>query len=570
MLVFRARTQPELPNRRHLTAKRVAVEFGLIAMRISPIYPSMNSDDQHMTTTNDPDCLAAKIARRTNALMRFSIFRFRIAIVLLVGAFWPPHNLVAQINLNPPNQLLPTVQNRTPQSYQQPPSADAGATSAIMNGPQRTVGQPNLRIAQQPVGNPQQPSNVPVSPQVATPVSDALSITPDAVMTYIQQLQAATDLEATLKQTLIASFEAILAEMKSRAESEKVTKEFLAAYEAAPAATAETKKRKENPQPRRVYFDGTLESSRIETLQKYQLEIQAFAQSAMDGRLRVEAAMVSRDARRKEIPRQIAEDKATIAKLNEELALSPAEGVDPRVREVNTLLLRSKILSLNERVRKFEQEQRTFDAELELLPVRKEVLLAEEKFQLAKLKEVKDELGKRRENKIAEQKRTLVELVAQSVPDIKVRAESLLKRSDDWLQLAKQNASLRMEEDSALSELKLWTDRYKMMKERISPGSSRHVTNFNSWVGLMLRKQRNELPDLNRLGSKLRDYKTRILSTETLILELDDWKTSSTISEEPIGESNARTDSIEQFAFAPLHEQKRMLLAMERKLVDEF
>jgi hypothetical protein len=57
--------------------------------------------------------------------------------------------------------------------------------------------------------------------------------------------------------------------------------------------------------------------------------------------------MISRDARRIEIPRLIAEDKATIAKNNEALALPPPEGIDPRVREATTLLLRSNLLALN-------------------------------------------------------------------------------------------------------------------------------------------------------------------------------------------------------------------------------
>ena len=327
---------------------------------------------------------------------------------------------------------------------------------------------------------------------------------------------------------MTATYEAIYAELKSRAESEKVIREYIAAYEAAPAATAEAKKRKEKPRPRIVFYDGTLEStSRIETLQSYQLEVQALAQAATDGRIRVETAIVSREARRKELPGLLTDDKNSIKKLNEELSLPAVDGIDPRIREADTLLRRAKILALNERIRRLEQEQRTYDAEQELLPITKEVLLAEEKFQRGKLKEVTDELSKRREILISNQKSVAESLVQQSAPENKKLAEQLVKRSDDWLHLAQQNSSLRMEVDAAAAELKLWTDRFKIMSERITPKSSRHVSNFNSWVGLMLRKQRNELPDINQLALKQRDYQTRILSTQALILELDDWKTSS-------------------------------------------
>jgi potassium efflux system protein len=519
--------------------------------------------------------------------------------------------VLAQLNLNPPNQLLPpqerpatpSVPGSPPLSSSQPntQSAVQGPGSATMptvmpsqspSSPTFRAAPASFRMAQQPsVAAPQQPpsnalpaqqptpvngATVPATAQqVVAPVSDASALTIDSVLTHIQQLQVATDIDATLKQTLITAYEAILAELKSRAESEKVTKEFQVAYEAAPAATAEAKRRKENPLPRKI-FEGTLEYTQLETLQSYQLEIQGLAQAATDARTRVEAAIVAREARRRDIPRLIAEDKAIVAKLNEELALPSPEGLDPRVREANALLQKSKLLAINERIRRLEQEQRTYDAELELLPARKDVLLAEEKFQQAKLKEVKDELGKRREIQIADQRRMIEELIAQASPEVKTRAQTILKRADDWLQLAKQNSSLRMEVDSARTELKLWGDRYKIMTEKIvadksSPTSSRHVTNFNSWVGMMLRKQRSELPDISELRKKLYDYQARSLATDTLILELDDWKASSALADEFSGEpALTGNPTLDQFATAPVLDQKRMLLAIERKLVDEF
>jgi len=486
-----------------------------------------------------------------------------------------------QINLNPPNQLLPNGPARNTPSA--PPANSSNANQPNLNSGFRASTQPVLRTAQQPL-QPDPPSILGPSstPQnttpaiappaaIAAPVSDVNSITPDAVMTIIQQLQAATDLDGTLKQTLLTTYEAILAELKSRAEHEKLSKELLVAYEAAPAATAEAKKRKENPAQRFLFSGGELQDYEIETLKSVQLEVQGVAQAAMDARTRVEAAIASREAKRKDIPRSIADDKAVLVKLNEELAMVAPEGLDPRVREAGTLLLRSKLLAINERIRRLEQEQRTYDAEAELLPVRREVFLMEEKYQLAKLKEVKEELGKRRENQIAEQKRSLEELVADTSSDVKSRASSLLKRSEDWLQLAKQNTSLRTEIDAARMELKLWSDRYKIMTERISPESNRHVSNFNSWVGLMLRKQRGELPDISQLEKKLHDYQAKMLSTETLRLELEDWKASSVLADDlAVGMTPIPLEAGEPFAELTAREQKRILNAMEHKLVDEF
>jgi potassium-dependent mechanosensitive channel len=514
-------------------------------------------------------------------------------LILLIGWVFLlgyPSGLLGQITLNPPNQLLP---NHPPQSNgvsqgvrspQQIPLPPVARTSQ-QSGP-GAAANPQSGFAQSQLGIPTNsavPTNATVIPATngstpaispaagPSPVSDSTSITPDAVTTILQQLQTATDLDAAIKQQLLTTYEAVLAELKSRIESEKLTKDFLVAYEAAPTATADAKRRKETPLPSKLFSDGTLEMSSIESLKSYQLDIQGLAQAATDARIRVEAAIVSREAKRKDIPRSLAEDKAVMAKLNEELNLPVPEGLDPRIREANGWLVRSKLLAINERIRRQEQEQRMFDAEAELLPVRKEVLLAEEKFQLARLKEVKDELGKRRENQIAEQKRKLEELIAQSPVEIKALATSLLKRSDDWLQLARKNASLRTETDSSRSELKLWSDRYNIMTERLNKERMRHVTNFNSLVGLMLRKQRNELPDVSQLGQKYYECQTRIRATQTLILELDDWKASSSIADDATGGPIALTNDLsDQFTQSTVREQKRILHALEQRLVDEY
>lgn len=532
------------------------------------------------------------VGKSVRGLAVLGIFKWQFVLCFLAVVLGSVTVSNAQIDLIPPTQPHPpqNAPAQLPPAGQPPVFEPTSNYRPIPQQQQRPLDTPQFRSASQPIFRTQPssaqqlpPANaIPQPPlgsaqqttataKASVPVSDAVSITPEAVSNRLQQLQTATDLEPTLKQTLTSIYEAIYAELKSRSESEKIRKEFIVAFEAAPAATAETKKRKENPRPRVLFSEGTLEStSRIETLQSYHLEVQALAQAATDGRVRVETAIVSREARRKELPSLLADDKNMIAKLNEELALPAVDGIDPRVREANTLLLRAKLLGLTERISRLEQEQRTYDAEQELLPITKEVLLTEEKFQRSKLKEVNDELSKRREILIANQKSVAEGLVIQAAPEFKKLAEQLVKRSDDWLQLAKQNASLRVDVDTATGELKLWTERFRIMSERISTKSSGHVANFSSWVGLMLRKQRNELPDTNQLALRQRDYQTRILTTQSLMLELDDWKASSSSNLDSAEPSPLVNNAIDQFANAPARDQQRILQALELKLVDEF
>jgi potassium efflux system protein len=526
---------------------------------------------------------------------RYLAVRWPIFCLLGVLALSSPAS--SQIRLIPPT---PNQNSQQPGTAQQNPVAQPGFSSPV--APAAQISPPIARTAQAPtnasvrdsqpdqtantnsgsVQNNAIPSTAPAAATAqsttapastgaptatAAPVSDVTTITQDSIAAYLQQIQALPESDAVLKQSLTSIYESLLAELKGRAENEKFYKELLAAYEAAPIATAEAKKRKENPAQKVIFSGDLLPSSSIETLQSFQLELQAQLQGAIDGRARIEAATVSRDAQKKELPRLILESKASTTKINEELNAPVAEGSDPRLREATMLLLRARLVSLNERVRRMEQEQRTYDAENELLSLQKAIFISDEKYYQSKVKEVTEELNKRREILIANQKRLAERLAQQSVPECKSQADQIVKRTDSWLTLAKQNSILRVESDASKLDLKLWSDRFRIMTERISPESARHVSNFNSWVGLMLRKQRNELPDVGELQQKLYDYQQKIFATETLILELDDWKAASNATSEP---SNLNSESISQFANSNYRDQVRLLDTIEHKVVDEF
>ncbi|MEI8212708.1 MAG: mechanosensitive ion channel domain-containing protein [Planctomycetota bacterium] len=419
------------------------------------------------------------------------------------------------------------------------------------------------------------PAGPPSSKDVA-PDSSALSV--ENVQAQWKQIQTATDLDATIRQTLTTIYEAILAEAKKRLEDEKALKDFGTTYEAAPNATSDAKKRKEAPAFRSTYAEGTLPLFRIESLQALQLETSALFQAATKGRTDTETTIASREARKKEMPRYISEAKGSIAKLSEELAVPAAEGVDPRVRDANQLLTRSKLAAANTQLRRLELEQRTFDAEAELLPLRKELFIAEEKYYQLRLKEISDELSKRRENQIAMQKRLAEDLKTQSKPGLDADANRIVKRTEDWLTLVKEHASLRMKIDQAKSLEKQWSDRYKIMTDRLGRDRANEsatdraitVSRLKSLVGEMLRRQRNELPNIEELNRSLEDYRSKIESTQSIMLSLDDWKAENASTIDPTRTPLNLENSLENFANLNVTEQHQVLDATERHIVDEF
>ncbi len=386
-----------------------------------------------------------------------------------------------------------------------------------------------------------------------------------------QQLQALTDIDATIKQTLTQLYESIVVELRARFENERQAKEFAVMAEAAPAATQAAKSKKESPTQFDFALADRLMFYSVEELQKELQRLQSALQAIVDQRTRVEAALTTRESRRKELPKLQNEERELLRKLTDEMALPGANETDPRVGEAQRLLIQARRETSLELLKKMEAELRAYEAENELLPLRRDRFLAEEKQLQSRVKEITDELNKRRESLIQTERRKLEEIAASTSPEFKAVADRLVKRADDWFNLAKANSILQRDMERAKSTKSLWTERFKIIKERIEPQDAKSVGSFNSLVGLMLRRQRSELPDPNRLQSQLHDLQDKMIQTETLILELDDLKAQmAALDQTGVTEASALLPFTEGFSTSGLLEESTRLQLAEKELISSF
>lgn len=441
---------------------------------------------------------------------------------------------------------------------------------------------PPVNPPNNPANNP--PNNPPNPPANATN-PDSAAISADAVAAQLQQLQSATDIDANLKTSLTSTYEATLAEIKKRFEEEKAVKDFTAALEAASTATAEAKKRKEKPDFRSPFIEGSLTWSSPEYLQSLQLQVSALLQGATKNRTDTETTIAAREVRKKELPRFINDDKSAIAKLNDELTAPVPEGTDPRVREANQLLIRAKLATLNAHLRRVELEQRTYEAEAELLPLRKELYIAEEKFYQLRVKEIAEELGKRRETQISR----YADLLDRLSKQLKLQEKGekgkdtkdlldLQAQIASWRELVSEQTRTRSMLEDQKTKLRSLTDRYRIMMERLGSdrtGEETREGNFNvsrmkSLVANVLKRQRDELPKIQELNKELEDCQTKIIAVQSRILELDDLKAKY---EEGLDPTAPRVDFdtlVADFDSLDVAQKRLLLQATESKIVDEF
>ncbi len=431
-----------------------------------------------------------------------------------------------------------------------------------------------------PVAVPSQQTTLPTSntgstfatgaqPPVVTP-TDALNV--EMVQARLQSIQSNAEMDPALKQQLVGIYEAILVELRAKADQERQTMELAASANAAPSALLDSKRRKENPAPPiDAPSKKQLESFTIEELRQFSQDVQTLLQSASDNRSRVETAISTRENRRKELPRLITEDRDLLRKLGEELALPPPADIDPQVREAQNILLQARRDAIQERLRKRETELRTIDAESELLPLRRDIFQADEKFLQGYFKDISDELNKRREILITNERAKVLELASSTPVELQTDVQRLVKRANDWLDLAQANSKIQLQIESAKSRLSLWSERFKIMSERLQPQSGSEVGGFNSVVGLMLRRQRSDLPDSTMLRNQLRDYQEKMQETETLILELDDWRAQiAALREDVLLPDAILSDTQNQLQSGSLREQYRKLWDTESELIANF
>ncbi len=171
-----------------------------------------------------------------------------------------------------------------------------------------------------------------------------------------------------------------------------------------------------------------------------------------------------------------------------------------------------------------EQQLRLYEAESELLPLQKDLISFEEKYYQSQIKEINAELSSRRETHI-ESFRRYARSVLEGSPTAEERliAQNMIKRVDEWLEIARKNRTVEDQLEQSEKQRKVWENSYSNMRNRIQAGGDQGVGGLNSYVGLMLRRQRLELPNTRRLREQLGDYQARMQQIGSLLLELDDW-----------------------------------------------
>ncbi len=423
---------------------------------------------------------------------------------------------------------------------------------------------------------PQPPANVGFNLQPPNSTSELPNAwTLEAIENRLTQLQANTELDTKIKETLIELYRQLAVETKAFADVEKVRQEWTTFAEQAPLAIAAEKERLALAKAAAEIAPSTSNSNLNLGIELAELErklqtLQSELQSVNSQRSKAEETINQRDKRRKEFPTLLATLREKIDQLDRSTNTPPNEALHPLIREAQIALLKvQRERAIAERL-SIEQEQRAYDAENELWPIRRDEAQQRETLLKTETQRLSDVINKRRKLGIELALAEAKSLRDSSPPVLHSLAESLLARAQSWLELTRKRATLQSELAAAKLQFEQWNDRFQRMESRIKPQPGQDLGGFNSWVGLILREQRKELPEPDLLRAQIRKHQNEMQIADSLIFDLEDRRADLTAIErdknlifaEIHGEPEEINDNIVLQTSEILEKESRMLSGM--------
>lgn len=446
------------------------------------------------------------------------------------------HTVLAQLQIEAPltaNASKPTSDQTDPtQPVQNQTSSQVNFSQAPGNVTGPAESNPSgTATAAPPVATPAASPTPPTAPTTAPATASAptIGLTSELISSRLEQIQRTTEIEVTLKDAVVPLYQRALVDLKAANDAARLRKELSGRQAAAPKTLAETKQAKEN-QPLRDDFSSMLDNLSFEETQKALQDQQRQLTAATELRTKLSEQVDTREKRRKELPQLISEARSKAEAVErEQAATSTPASIDPLLKEATTWSQMAQKMAVSEQAQLLEQEQRVYEAETELLPLQLELARADEKHLQEQVRKLTEGLDRLRQEGIAKQRQEVRRLVEEIPQDPATPAElhklglQLMERINQWLELVKKKAEITTELAGSKALLEKWKDRYTKMVNRVEPQPGQDVVaGFNSWVGLMLRKQRNELPDPQKLERQIRHYQQEAQAVDARLFELED------------------------------------------------
>ncbi len=231
---------------------------------------------------------------------------------------------------------------------------------------------------------------------------------------------------------------------------------------------------------------------------------------------RLENEPVRRQERRAQIPDEIQQARARIGEIDHQLEAPAPTGEAPALTQARKTRLQAERQKLNQKVLKLQAELANYAATAELLPILRDIAAREASRAEESVAAVERRIEQRRLEEAQEKARQARLDAARALPALQPLAQKNQSYADRNAQLPKAIESTSRELDEAnarLSSLRSEFERTKQKVEKIG---------LTDAIGLLLRKQRNSLPNVATLAQEIDQRQEENQALRLELMELDE------------------------------------------------
>ena len=344
------------------------------------------------------------------------------------------------------------------------------------------------------------------------------TVTKETVEAKIKELDAAPDLDDESRAKIREKYQEALKALESADQWAGKSAAYQKMAESATDELAKTKaelaKVPEKPGPEKpgpVTTEGTVAELERAVSEK---ESALDAKKAELSDLAAEAKR--RTSRRAEIPKLLADARRRLAETQKEIEAAKAAKEETPAAAARRIAAIANRQAVEQEILALEREPKAYEARLEVLPLRRDLAAKQTARLDAELAALRSALDRRRKSETEAQLRKARREASRAAPEVAAHLEEnenlARERKDRAVKLEKTRHRWEQTEKT----LTALQDQFKRTKEKVD------AAGLTTAIGLLLRKQRDALPDVRAQRESVAKRQEEIREIRGELLELDD------------------------------------------------
>ena len=386
-------------------------------------------------------------------------------------------------------------------------------------------------------------------------------VTAELVQTRLKQLDGSQELEETLKTRLRDLYQQALHELESaKTWSGKAARfEQMAASAPRELATAKATLAALPAHPLVVIPPDMTLPQFDQGISKKEAELSQGRAALAE----LEAEPKRRASQRVDIPKAIAAAKDRVADSDKQLqAAAPADELS-QVTAVRRLLLLAQKQAVLAEIAAYGKEITAYEAMAELTSVRRDLAARQVALAEQEIKQWQEVLNRRREQEADKQVQRARLEATQAHPAIRKLAQDNAQLAEMRKELAREIADSVRQLEQTQQRLTILKEQFKRIQEKVD------AVGPSNAIGLLLRKQREALPNIGVYRRNIKGRQTAIREGQLALLQLEDRRSALANLEIQVRSALENLDQPNGVATDPaLESAVRELLKTEKEYLD--